>query len=31
MPTVLDGGNEIILAIWPDDKHLIVLINLYYK
>ena len=19
--TVLDGRNEIILAIWPDDKH----------
>ena len=23
MPTVLDGGNEIILANWPDDKHII--------
>ena len=22
-PTVLDGGNEIILANWPDDKHII--------
>ena len=21
-PTVLDGGNEIILANWPDDKHI---------
>ena len=20
--TVLDGGNEIILANWPDDKHI---------
>ena len=22
-PTVLDGGNEIILANWADDKHII--------
>ena len=22
-PTVLDSGNEIILANWPDDKHII--------
>ena len=22
-PTVLDGGNEIILANWPHDKHII--------
>ena len=22
-PTVLDGGNEIILANWPNDKHMI--------
>ena len=22
-PTVLDGGNEIILANWPSDKHII--------
>ena len=22
-PTVLDGGNEIILANWPDSKHII--------
>ena len=22
-PMVLDGGNEIILANWPDDKHII--------
>ena len=22
-PTVLDGGNEIILVIWPNDKHII--------
>ena len=27
MPTVLDGGNEIILANWPDDKHIICTIN----
>ena len=26
-PTVLDGGNEIILANWPTDKHIICLIN----
>ena len=26
-PTVLDGGNEIILAIWPNDKHIICNIN----
>ena len=25
--TVLDGGNEIILANWPDDKHIICTIN----
>ena len=25
--TVLDGGNEIILANWPDDKHIICIIN----
>ena len=25
--TVLDGGNEIILANWPTDKHIICLIN----
>ena len=24
---VLDGGNEIILANWPDDKHIICNIN----
>ena len=23
IPTVLDGGNEIILANWPKDKHII--------
>ena len=22
-PTVLDGGNEIILVNWPNDKHII--------
>ena len=22
-PRVLDGGNEIILANWPNDKHII--------
>ena len=27
IPTVLDGGNEIILANWPDGKHLICSIN----
>ena len=27
MPTVLDGGNEIILVNWPDDKHIICTIN----
>ena len=27
IPTVLDGGNEIILANWPDDKHIICNIN----
>ena len=26
-PTVLDGGNEIILANWPNDKHIICIIN----
>ena len=25
--TVLDGGNEIILANWPNDKHIICNIN----
>ena len=25
--TVLDGGNEIILANWPTDKHIICSIN----
>ena len=27
IPTVLDGGNEIILANWPNDKHTIYNIN----
>ena len=27
MPAVLDGGNEIILANWPADKHIICSIN----
>ena len=27
MPTILDGGNEIILANWPDDKHIMCTIN----
>ena len=27
IPTVLDGWNEIILANWPDDKHIICSIN----
>ena len=26
-PTVLDGGNERILANWPNDKHIICTIN----
>ena len=26
-PTALDGGNEIILANWPNDKHIICNIN----
>ena len=26
-PTLLNGGNEIILASWPNDKHLICSIN----
>ena len=27
IPAVLDGGNEIILANWPNDKHIICNIN----
>ena len=27
MPTVLDGGNEIMLVNWSDDKHIICTIN----
>ena len=27
IPTVLDGGNEIILANWPNDKHIICTTN----
>ena len=26
-PTVLDGGDEIVLANWPTDKHIICNIN----
>ena len=26
-PTILDGGNQIILAIWPNDKHIICNVN----
>ena len=26
-PAVLDGGNEIILANWPNDKYIICNIN----
>ena len=26
-PTVVDGGNEIILGNWPNDKHIICSIN----
>ena len=29
MPAVLDGGNKIILANWPADKHIICSINNY--
>ena len=25
--TVLDGGNELILANWPDNKHIICNVN----
>ena len=28
-PTVLNGGNEIILANWPNDKHIICNIKNY--
>ena len=27
IPTVLDGGNEIILATWPNNKHIICTTN----
>ena len=27
-PTVLDGGNEIILANWPNGRHIICNINI---
>ena len=27
IPTVLDGGNEIILANWPNDKHIMYTTN----
>ena len=26
IPTVLDGGSEIILANWPNDKHIYALL-----
>ena len=26
-PNILDRGNEIILAYWPDDKHIICYVN----
>ena len=26
-PTILDGGNEIVLANWPNDKHIICNVN----
>ena len=26
-PSVLDGGNEIILATWPNNKHIICNVN----
>ena len=30
-PAVLDGGDEIILANWPNDKHIICNINNDYS
>ena len=27
IPTVLDGGDEIVLANWPNDKHIICNVN----
>ena len=27
IPTTLDGGSDIILAAWPDNKHIICNIN----
>ena len=27
IPTVLGGGNEIILANWPNDKHITYNVN----
>ena len=27
IPAVLDGGNEIVLADWPNDKHIICSVN----
>ena len=26
-PTVLDGGDEIVLVNWPNDKHMICNVN----
>ena len=26
-PTMLDGGDEIVLANWPDNKHIICIVN----
>ena len=26
-PTILDGGDEIVLANWPSDKHIICNVN----
>ena len=26
-PTILDGGNEIVLVNWPNDKHIICNVN----
>ena len=26
-PTVLDGGDKIVLANWPNDKHIICNVN----
>ena len=30
-PNLLDGGNEIIFANWPKDKHIICKITIIYQ